>query len=258
MSLRLTDFYPVWFIDLAAAVTLAIIAAGVAYRVRELRRIGVFTLLAEAARRLGPTALASTILSELFSRVVMSRDVITDSKWRWSAHYSQFAGFILCAIATTLVYIYYPTAEPRQFTDIPKIIGNIGGILLVVGGLYFLLRLSKWSRRPVDTVFTALLFTVAVTGFGTQISRVSGDPSVTFWIYTAHLVSVAALLASAPFTRFFHVVQTPLMRLSERLYVLASVKSGAVTVLKQYPGGTRSFKEEMMVENLLEKYRGYS
>ncbi len=255
MSLRLTDFYPVWFIDLAAAVTVVLIAAGIAYRMLELRRIGVFTYMAEAARRLSPTTLATAILSELFSRVVMSRGVITDSRWRWSAHYSQFAGFILCAIATTLVYIYYPTAEPRHFTAIPKIIGNIGGILLLVGGVYFLLRLSKWSRRPVDAVFTTLLFTVTVTGFGTQFARVSGEASVTFWIYTAHLVSVAALLASAPFTRFFHAVQTPLIRLSERLHMLASVKSGALTVLKQYPEGTRSFKEAMLVENLLEKYK---
>ncbi|MEM3096883.1 MAG: hypothetical protein QW756_07520 [Nitrososphaerota archaeon] len=253
MSLRLTDFYPVWLVDLGAAITLAVIVLGIVYRVMQLKRAGVFTILRISAQQLGLPTLIKASVGELFSRVVLSRNVIIDSRWRWTAHYSQFVGFILCAIATTLVYIYYPTAEPRQLTDTPKLVGNVGGILLVLGGIYFLLRLAKWGRRPADKLFTAMLFTAAVTGFGTQFARISGGVSATFLFYTAHLLAVAALLATAPLTRFFHAVQTPFLRLVERLYTIAVMKQG-VTVA----AGSRTVKEEMLLESLLRKYSGPS
>ncbi|GBC68825.1 hypothetical protein HRbin01_00510 [archaeon HR01] len=248
MSLRLTDLYPVWLVDLGAVITLLIIALGIAYRIVQLRRAGVFTLLRLSARQIGVSGLLVTSVKEIFSRVALSRDVISGSRWRWAAHYSQFAGFILCAIATTLVYIYYPTAEPREFTSVPKIVGNLGGILLILGGIYFLRKIANRGRGLADVAFTSMLFTAAVTGFATQFSRVSEEATLTFLFYTIHLLSVAVLLATAPLTKFFHAVQTPFLRLVERLSTSAMMKQGALAA------GSRALKEDILLESVLRKY----
>ena len=221
MSFALSEYIPVWLVELGGYLVLAAVIIGVAYRFASWRRVLPETLV-QRAKEHGAAALARHFFSVLLRRVILQRGIINDSKARLSAHHAMFWGFLLCGAATTLVFALGIAEKARTFADYPKVIGNVGGIFLLIGGTYILLRLIareefRRERRLGDFVFFGSLYITTITGFTTQYLRMNNLVELAVSSYVIHLASAALLLGAAPFTHFFHALLTPAMRLLEEL-----------------------------------------
>jgi nitrate reductase gamma subunit len=78
-----------------------------------------------------------------------------------------------------------------------------------------------------DYLFIGLLLLAGLTGF---LSEYASEINAVAWIYgvyVVHLLSSAALLLLAPFTRFIHAFGRPIIRLSER-YLEALNRQGII------------------------------
>jgi len=212
MSFPLSHYVPVWLVELGGIIVLVAVIMGVAFKLRNWVKV------------LGPVAYAAKHagflknLPAVLKISITQNDVIVDSKLRLVMHQFMFWGFILCGVATSLVWITGTAEKARTLTDIPKIFGNIGGVLLLVGCSYVLLRLVtvkefRRNRAVGDLLFFLSLFIVTITGFTTQYYRMTADSAMALTNYAIHLAANVILLGAAPFTHFFHAVSTPFLRL---------------------------------------------
>jgi len=229
MGFSLSQFVPVWLVEAGGLVILAAVLIGLTFKILRWRRV-TNPLMSSGSRRTGYLyALTSALKIS-----ITQRDVITDSLLRLVMHQLIFWGFILCGVATTLVWVTGTAEKARTFADVPKIIGNIGGVMLLIGTIYLLARLIlsrnfRQNRTIGDLTFFLTLFIVTVTGFTTQYFRIGGDPNLALANYYIHLAANIVLLGAAPFTHFIHAITTPLMRLiiilhSDDLYKLKLYK----------------------------------
>jgi quinone-modifying oxidoreductase subunit QmoC len=151
----------------------------------------------------------------------------TTSDVRRGSHLAMFYGFLGLMAATTGAALYteiFPILgidwHNNQLSlpiwDPVKIIGNVGGIALLVG---LAQTLSTWCRRPhtadrstySDWFFPGSLVLTAVTGFLTEILRFAGV-RMAYPVYVIHLVFVFALFVLFPFSKFAHVLYHPAAR----------------------------------------------
>jgi quinone-modifying oxidoreductase subunit QmoC len=151
----------------------------------------------------------------------------TTSDVRRGSHLAMFYGFLGLVAATTGAALYteiFPILGIKwhenelslPIWDPVKIIGNVGGIALLVG---LAQTLSVWRRRPPtaakptysDWFFPGLLVLTAVTGFLTEILRFAGV-RMAYAAYAVHLVFVFALFVFFPFSKFAHVIYHPAAR----------------------------------------------
>lgn len=219
MSFSLSEFVPVWVVELGGVVVLIVVIAGLVFKLRKWLAIVNPLKLNGTGSREG----YGKALLEAFKLSITQRDVITDSRIRLVMHQFVFWGFILCGVATTLVWLTGTAERARSLTELPKIFGNVGGILLLVGVSYLLARLIishdfRRNRSLGDLSFFIALFLVTVTGFTTQFFRMEGSATLALTNYFIHLAANVFLLAAAPFTHFFHAITTPLMRMLAVLY----------------------------------------
>jgi Fe-S oxidoreductase/nitrate reductase gamma subunit len=161
-------------------------------------------------------------------------------------HLMVFAGFIVLAIATTVVMLDFDLGthimEGRFYLVFQSLIVDLFGGLVIVG--IGLAAVRRWAQRPRQLVFTSeaswllvLIFAIAVTGFLIEGWRIAAteDPwaewspignlvasvsvpllsdgalraahAVGWWL---HLLMVYGLIAWAPYTKLAHVVTAPL------------------------------------------------
>ena len=196
----------------------AIVIFGIAYGVLRWRSAIVgkssSVLLSSAAR-------ARVLANGLAIDVLYQKPIADCSRTRWFAHLAMFWGFLGLAVTTTMDTILNPTAAPLPITSPVRILGNISGIFFVAGVTYSLVRRLvvrdvRENSTKGDAVFLALLFLTGVTGFVveffSQFNFVSAD-SFSYW---SHLILVAALLVTAPFTKFVHAIGRPILLLLRR------------------------------------------
>ncbi|MGH9022710.1 MAG: Rieske 2Fe-2S domain-containing protein [Acidimicrobiia bacterium] len=148
----------------------------------------------------------------------------TTSHVRRASHLAMFYGFLGLVAATTGAALYtevFPLLgiewQDNELSlpiwDPVKIIGNLGGVALLIG---LAQSLSMWRRRPrtagkstySEWFFPGLLAITAVTGFLTEILRLAGV-RMAYPAYAVHLVFVFALFAFFPFSRFAHAMYHP-------------------------------------------------
>jgi quinone-modifying oxidoreductase, subunit QmoC len=148
----------------------------------------------------------------------------TSSDVRRGSHLAIFYGFIGLVAATTGAALYteifpllginwHENELSLPIWDPVKIVGNVGGIALLIGLAQVL---SVWRRRPptaskvtyADWFFPGLLVLTAVTGFLTEILRFAGV-RMAYPAYAVHLVFVFALFVYFPFSKFAHVIYHP-------------------------------------------------
>jgi len=142
---------------------------------------------------------------------------------KWSSHIMIFWGFMFTAVATVLAYFFKPEGAVLPLTSPVNMFGNSGGILLVGGcSAMFYTRFqesgSMWDLHRSDYFLLALLFT-ALSGFLTEDSIYSfgrGGEIVPF-VYWGHMAIIVSLLATAPYTKFIHVLYKPSWILFERM-----------------------------------------
>lgn len=265
MSTLLTrDIIPVSVVDALAAVSVVIIAAGVLYKLLEWRRIIPKGFLGEVRTRLAYSGVGSILAKEVVDRVVANRGLFNEG-WRRAIHLMMFWGFIGLAATTTWAYIVNPHADYRPITEPYRILGNVSGVLLLVGSTVAILRIPfssrfRHARTIKDMLFLSSLWITTVTGFTTQYYRelaqtTSIDPSVSALLsfnYQLHFILVGILLLTAPFTSFMHAITTPLLRLYENLgnrlvppLNLRSLKSSADISFVQ-----RLYEEQHLLEGV--------
>jgi len=213
MSFSLSQYVPLWLVEAGGLVILVAVLIGLTFRILRWSRI-IDPLMSSSSHR---TSYLRALTSVLKISLIQ-REVIKNSQLRLVMHQLIFWGFILCGVATTLVWVTGTAERIRTFADIPKIIGNLGGALLLIGTMYLLLKLIllrsfRRNRTIGDLTFLFSLFVVTVTGFTTQYFRIGGDHNLALANYYIHLAANVVLLGAAPFTHFIHAITTPLMRL---------------------------------------------
>jgi quinone-modifying oxidoreductase, subunit QmoC len=141
---------------------------------------------------------------------------------RYRAHQAIFYGFLGLVAATTgaalytqvfpLVGIHWQDNElSLPAWDPVKIVGNVGGILLlgaIAQTAWVRLRHPERSGKSAysDWFFTALLALTAITGFVVEILRYADVRTGAYAAYVVHLVFIFGLFAYFPFSKFAHVL----------------------------------------------------
>jgi len=133
------------------------------------------------------------------------------TKKRRAFHHATFYGFMLCFAATSVATLYhylFGWVAPYDLPSLPKILGAVGGVLLLIGtaGLYWLnLRRHPQhgdaAQKPMDRGFIALLFFTSLTGLGLWGARGTAFMPATLAL---HLGFVMALFLTLPYGKFAH------------------------------------------------------
>ncbi len=139
-----------------------------------------------------------------------------DDRWthaRRRAHHLTFYGFMLCFASTSVATLYHYAlgwVAPYDLPSIPKLLGAVGGVALLLGTVQLLrLNLARnpaqgdVAQRPMDLGFIALLMLTSLTGLGLWFAR--GHAGQTVWL-AVHLGVVMALFATLPYGKFAHGV----------------------------------------------------
>ncbi len=136
-------------------------------------------------------------------------DAFTLSRRR--AHHLTFYGFMLCFAATSLATVYHYAfgwVAPYDLPSLPKILGAIGGVSLLLGtASLFKLNLKRHpmhgdaAQKPMDLGFIALLFFTSLSGLGLWLGR---DSAALPALLAIHLGVVMALFATLPYGKFAH------------------------------------------------------
>ncbi|KQP17702.1 tricarballylate utilization 4Fe-4S protein TcuB [Pseudorhodoferax sp. Leaf267] len=126
-------------------------------------------------------------------------------------HHLTFYGFMLCFAATSVATLYHYAfgwVAPYELPSLPKLLGVVGGISLMVGtaGLWRLnLRRhpehGDAAQKPMDRGFIALLFLTSASGLALWLAR--GTPALALAL-CLHLGAVMALFATLPYGKFAH------------------------------------------------------
>lgn len=215
-------------IDLGSIVVLAAVAMGVISKIRggSMHHFDRWQML-NAPKRLAGGASSYMVairgfFAVLFRDVFAARVLETCSRGKRLSHLATFWGFVFLGASTTLAFLTNPANLVLPLDNPVKLFGNAGGVLVVVGFVaMFHVRYREhapvWRLTRSDLFLMTLLLTV-VTGFVTQQAVYSslGDfwISDTFWV---HMVFVVVLLATAPFTKFFHAISKPVAILRDEV-----------------------------------------
>ena len=131
--------------------------------------------------------------------------------WRRRFHHATFYGFLLCFAATSVATLYHYVAgwaAPYDLPSLPKLLGAVGGVSLLVGtaGLFWLnLRRHPQhgdaAQKPMDRGFIALLFFASLSGLALWWARGTAAMPA---LLAAHLGVVMALFLTLPYGKFAH------------------------------------------------------
>jgi citrate/tricarballylate utilization protein len=131
--------------------------------------------------------------------------------WRRRYHHLTFYGFLLCFAATSVATLYHYVwgwIAPYDLPSLPKLLGAVGGVSLVVGtaGL-FVLNLRRHplhgdaAQKPMDRGFIALLLLASLSGLALWLAR--GTAALPA-LLALHLGAVMALFLTLPYGKFAH------------------------------------------------------
>lgn len=214
-----TKFIPDAFVEIfyTAMVALALAAAlagGLRYLDAMCREAG-FAGMLELRSGIVPTLRKIFTHSE-FSACTDDRagDRPTHREHAHHAHLAVFYGFLALIVTTTSVAIgtwFFNYREPWPLWHPVKILGNVGGVALVLGLAIFLVRRIVDGRRAGKSTYSDWLFLIvlaltALTGFAAESTRLAGLREVAYPTYFVHLVLIFFLLVYFPFDKFAHVV----------------------------------------------------
>lgn len=140
-----------------------------------------------------------------------------DDRWtqaRRHAHHATFYGFMLCFAATSVATVYHYVfgwVAPYGWTSLPKILGTLGGIGLIVGplGLAWLNlkrdpRQNDPAQKTLDLGFIALLLGISVSGLLLALTRFPWLAAAMPLLLCLHLGAVMALFLTMPYSKFAH------------------------------------------------------
>ncbi|MGD8701797.1 MAG: quinone-interacting membrane-bound oxidoreductase complex subunit QmoC [Desulfosarcina sp.] len=136
----------------------------------------------------------------------------TENQERSTAHMMVLFGFIALFIVTNAFFaaewIFHIEGPYRQINPV-KWLGNLGGILLIIGG--FLLLRARMAKKDQassywDWYLIGLVLSLGIFGMLTQMLRLGGMYDLSAFIYFLHLITIWALFAYTPFSKLAHIV----------------------------------------------------
>lgn len=230
MALSFPNYVPVDMIHTIGLAIGAIVLLVVFFELVRWR--GVLAPIGKASR-LGAAKWCSIFVETIANDVIYQQISTKCPDRKWASHSLVFWGFLLLSASTTVNYVTNASGGPLSLINPVRILGNLGGIMLIAGLAIVVYRISTDSdKREVtlgpDYLFIGFLLLAGLTGF---LSEYASEIDAVTWIYgvyVVHLLSSAVLLLLAPFTRFVHAIGRPIIRLSER-YLEALNQQGIVT-----------------------------
>jgi quinone-modifying oxidoreductase subunit QmoC len=143
---------------------------------------------------------------------------------RWG-HLALLWGFVAAAVASGIIIVamyVFKQELPLPQLHPAKIIGNLGAVLLVIGGSWLLYnRLESQDQvgqtNAFDSFFLFVVLLVVTTGVLTELGRLFFEPALACTIYVVHLGSVLCLFLAAPYCKFAHFVYRTLAMVHERM-----------------------------------------
>ncbi len=131
---------------------------------------------------------------------------------RFFGHLAVFYGtpLLLLAAGIAAIYTFIGAEVQRPPSDVAKIFGNLGGLLVFVGVLVFAYnrlraRQGTWGRGSYsDWFLIGLIFLMVVTGALMEIFRYGSAGGAAYSTYLVHLILVFAFFVYAPNGKFAH------------------------------------------------------
>lgn len=203
------EFLPSGTIDMLGLVTAVWVIFWMVFNMVRWRNTALGPISAAAAIDFSGTV--KTFAAKVAKDGFYQREVFACSRARWLTHFTIFWGFILLAASTTLSWIMNPAVVPMALTHPVRILGNLGGLLLVVGlavavGRRLLVPNVRRTTDFGDALFLFLICATAATGFLVEVANELNLYGVTYSFYFTHLVFIGLLLGTAPFTKFVHAI----------------------------------------------------
>ncbi len=182
----------------------------------------------------------------------------TDQAPRKLSHLMAFYGFIALFIVTSwavldiylMPFFGVATRYPFDLLHPMKILGNVGGILLIVGSARAILTRKNAPKdgyhqsTTFDWIFVWLLLLVGISGFCVEVFRFAAEAAAgeeayasafalpAYSIYFVHLVVVFGLLVYLPYSKFAHMWY----RLAAMIYGEYSGRTGPGSQLVKVQG----------------------
>ena len=159
------------------------------------------------------------------------REILTHRKFseceqfplsRW-AHLGVFYGFLALLLLAGLVamLISFGLPYPLPVLHPLKVAGNLAGVLLILGNVYFLQQRRRASEDGdpsswFDWALLLELLLMSVTGILAELFRYTDIAALAYPTYFLHLVFVLVFLVSLPYSKFAHVVYRTLALVARR------------------------------------------
>ena len=218
MPLNFPDYVPLSFVDTVGLAIGVIVILVLLYEFVRWR--GVLSPIGKGFK-LGAGKWATIFVGTITKDVVYQQISPKCPDRKWVSHSLIFWGFILLMLSTATNWLTNPTGGPLPLTNPVRVLGNLGGVMLLVGLLAALYRIGANSdKREItfgpDYLLIALLLIAGVTGFLTEFVSEWNATEWAYGVYALHLLGSAALLLLAPFTKFIHAFGRSVIRLSER------------------------------------------
>lgn len=178
-------------------------------------------------------------------------------KFRWAMHGLMLYGFTGLMLADILIQIFNPTRSEMPLFSPLKMLPIVSGVAVFTGVLYVIYRYKKDTfidnglTLGRDFFFLNVLFHTVLSGFLTVVMKRAGLAGWVMPIYIYHLVAVALLLGTAPFTRFAHAFVVPVMVAITRL-TEALTASGVDIGFEREPSPGRHHKSLRIANQVLD------
>jgi len=175
---------------------------------------------------------------------------------RWLQHGFILYGFTLMTIATTLTFLINYENNPHSFWWYPRVIGNVGGLMALLGTTVMIWRLindpyeDNGKTYKADVTFIVLLYLTIFFGFLTEFTLYGLNAPLAYATFIIHLSLVCALFISWTFTRFNHVILTPYLAYLARLN-RAVRAAHIVPEMQEEPAPGRHIKTERLAADAL-------
>lgn len=211
------DFFSTWFVDMTFVPTAIFVTIVFALGLKNF-----VTSMHENAILEGKTDKKTLEIGGLLSAIpkvlvtVLKHDKFNEcetNKDRATPHMMVLFSFIGLFIVTSVffiaLYILQSAGPYSQFNPV-KMLANISAVALIIGvSLMIRNRLAKQEEQPTfykDWYILGVIFVLGTSGLLTELVRLAGMPSVSYFFYYIHLIAILNLFLFLPFSKMAHIV----------------------------------------------------
>lgn len=207
-------------------------------------------------KTLGFGRFAAVSIKSLVFDALLVQSLWKADKFRWFMHGLMLYGFIGLFAADILISIFNPLRTDLALTDPLKLFPMVCGGMLLTGLIYVMVRyktdryIDNGLTLSGDFLFLNLMIHTVVSGF---LAFTLNRLGVSLWVmplYIYHLCVIAALLVTAPFSRFQHAWVVPYLMVVSRL-TDAVVDSGVDIGFSREPSPGRHHKSTEIAQSVL-------